>query len=174
MAEVKATRRTGRRFSEEFKRDAVELVRSMGRTIAQAAQELGSSDTTLGNCVARPSVTTVNARACPVTSGPGCVRPPSCVKKSRETPLAPPGRMPCPPPRRSQRVSGSAGRPTEFRPLNTRSGLWPPASPNPPQAAPETSRLRSGRRRPPAPARDARQPRPGGPSRPGGRTGALP
>jgi transposase len=40
-----------RRFTEEFKRDAVELVRSTGRPIAQIAQELGIYDSTLGNWV---------------------------------------------------------------------------------------------------------------------------
>jgi transposase-like protein len=36
-------RRRRRRFSEEFKRDAVELVRTTGRPIAQIARELGST-----------------------------------------------------------------------------------------------------------------------------------
>ena len=40
-----------RRFTEEFKRDAVELVRATGRPIAQIAQELGIYDSTLGNWV---------------------------------------------------------------------------------------------------------------------------
>src|SRR5215216_7771705 len=44
-------RRRRRRFSEEFKRDAVELVRSTGRPIAQIARELGIYDSTLGNWV---------------------------------------------------------------------------------------------------------------------------
>jgi transposase len=38
-----------RRFSEEFKRDAVELVRTTGNSIAQVADELGIYDSTLGN-----------------------------------------------------------------------------------------------------------------------------
>jgi transposase len=44
-------RRTRRQFTEEFKRDAVELVRTTGRPIAQIAQELGIYDSTLGNWV---------------------------------------------------------------------------------------------------------------------------
>jgi transposase len=44
-------RRRRRRFSEEFKRDAVELVRTTGRPIAQIARELGIYDSTLGNWV---------------------------------------------------------------------------------------------------------------------------
>ena len=49
MVEQNHTRGTRRRFSEEFKRDAVELVRSTDRSISQAARELGISETTLGN-----------------------------------------------------------------------------------------------------------------------------
>src|SRR6266487_5817177 len=44
-------RRTRRQFTEEFKRDAVDLVRSTGRPIAQIAHELGIYDSTLGNWV---------------------------------------------------------------------------------------------------------------------------
>jgi transposase len=40
-----------RRFTEECKRDAVELVRATGRPIAQIAQELGIYDSTVGNWV---------------------------------------------------------------------------------------------------------------------------
>jgi transposase len=43
--------RPRRQFTEEFKRDAVELVRTTGRPIAQIAQELGIYDSTLGNWV---------------------------------------------------------------------------------------------------------------------------
>ena len=43
--------RRRRQFTEEFKRDAVDLVRSTGRPIAQIAQELGIYDSTLGNWV---------------------------------------------------------------------------------------------------------------------------
>jgi transposase len=42
-------RRTRRQFTPEFKRDAVELVRSSGRPIAEIARELGIYDSTLGN-----------------------------------------------------------------------------------------------------------------------------
>src|SRR5215211_2536069 len=42
---------TRRGFTEEFKRDAVELVRSTGRPIAVVARELGIYDSTLGNWV---------------------------------------------------------------------------------------------------------------------------
>jgi transposase len=41
--------RNRRRFSAEFKRDAVELVRTTGRPIAEIARELGIYDSTLGN-----------------------------------------------------------------------------------------------------------------------------
>jgi len=43
--------RRRRRFTDEFKRDAVELVRTTGRPIAKIAQELGIYDSTLGNWV---------------------------------------------------------------------------------------------------------------------------
>ncbi|PSO47161.1 MAG: hypothetical protein BRC32_05165 [Actinobacteria bacterium QS_8_72_14] len=49
MAEQNHTQGTHRKFCEKFKRDAVELVGSTDRSIAQAANELGSSETTLGN-----------------------------------------------------------------------------------------------------------------------------
>lgn len=44
-------KRSRRKFSEEFKRDAVALVRETGRPIAQVAKELGIYDSTLGNWV---------------------------------------------------------------------------------------------------------------------------
>ena len=44
-------RRTRRQFTPEFKRDAVELVRTSGRPIAEIAHELGIYDSTLGNWV---------------------------------------------------------------------------------------------------------------------------
>ena len=44
-------KRTRRQFTQEFKRDAVELVRTSGRPIAQIANELGIYDSTLGNWV---------------------------------------------------------------------------------------------------------------------------
>jgi transposase len=45
------SQRTRRGFTKEFKRDAVELVRSTGRPIAEIARELGIYDSTLGNWV---------------------------------------------------------------------------------------------------------------------------
>ncbi len=47
MADKK--RRTRRKFSEEFKHDAVELVRTTGRSVAEVARELSISATSLGN-----------------------------------------------------------------------------------------------------------------------------
>ncbi len=44
-------KRTRREFTQEFKRDAVELVRASGRPIAEIARELGIYDSTLGNWV---------------------------------------------------------------------------------------------------------------------------
>jgi transposase len=38
-----------KRYSDEFKRDAVALLRSSGRPIAQVAKELGISDVTLAS-----------------------------------------------------------------------------------------------------------------------------
>jgi transposase len=40
-----------RKFTEEFKRDAVDMVVSSGRPIAHVADELGLYDSTLGNWV---------------------------------------------------------------------------------------------------------------------------
>ena len=44
-------KRPRRRFSDEFKRDAVEIVRTSGKPIRQVANELGIYDSTLGNWV---------------------------------------------------------------------------------------------------------------------------
>ena len=44
-------KRARRKFSDEFKRDAVELVRTTGRPVAKVAAELGLYDSTLGNWV---------------------------------------------------------------------------------------------------------------------------
>jgi hypothetical protein len=41
-------RRTRRQFTQEFKRDAVQLVRTSGRPIAEIARDLGVYDSTLG------------------------------------------------------------------------------------------------------------------------------
>jgi transposase len=43
--------RPRRKFSDEFKRDAVDLVLTTGRPIAEVAAELGVYDSTLGNWV---------------------------------------------------------------------------------------------------------------------------
>jgi transposase len=48
--------RTRREFTKEFKRDAVELVRTTGRPIAQIARELGIYDSTLGNWVRQDAI----------------------------------------------------------------------------------------------------------------------
>jgi transposase len=39
------------KFTPEFRRDAVELIRSSGRSIAEVARSLGINDGTLGNWV---------------------------------------------------------------------------------------------------------------------------
>jgi transposase len=44
-------RRSRRQFTEDFKRDAVDLVRTTGRPVAEIARELGIYDSTLGNWV---------------------------------------------------------------------------------------------------------------------------
>jgi transposase len=45
--------RPRRKFSDEFKRDAVELVITTGRPVAEVAVELGIYDSTRGNWVRR-------------------------------------------------------------------------------------------------------------------------
>ncbi len=42
-----------RHFSREFKRDAVDLVRSSGRPIGQVARELGCGETSLSTWIAK-------------------------------------------------------------------------------------------------------------------------
>jgi transposase len=54
MAEEGKRRR--RQFNAEFKRDAVELVRTTGRPIAHVAAELGIYDSTLGNWVRQAAI----------------------------------------------------------------------------------------------------------------------
>ena len=49
MGQSNTGKRQRRKFSDEFKRDAVELVRTTGRPIADVAAELGVYDSTLGN-----------------------------------------------------------------------------------------------------------------------------
>ena len=56
MGEGQQSRRTRRKFSTEFKRDAVEIVGSSGKPIAQVARELGIHDSTLGNWVKQDEV----------------------------------------------------------------------------------------------------------------------
>lgn len=51
-----SAKRTRRKFSVEFKRDAVEIVRSSGKSIAEVARELGIYDSTLGNWVKQDQV----------------------------------------------------------------------------------------------------------------------
>lgn len=51
MGEEHQPRRRRRKFSDEFKRDAVEIVRSSGKPIAVVARELGIYDSSLGNWV---------------------------------------------------------------------------------------------------------------------------
>jgi len=49
--EEQQAQRSRRKFSDEFKRDAVEIVRSSDRSIAEVARELGVYDSSLGNWV---------------------------------------------------------------------------------------------------------------------------
>ncbi len=49
MGEEHQSKRPRRKFSEEFKRDAVEIVRVSDKPIAEVARELGIYDSTLGN-----------------------------------------------------------------------------------------------------------------------------
>ncbi len=55
MEEQQAQRRR-RRFSDEFKRDAVEIVRSSDKSIAEVARELGIYDSSLGNWVRQDQI----------------------------------------------------------------------------------------------------------------------
>ncbi len=56
MAEEHKKPRGRRKFSEEFKRDAVKLVHATGNPIAQVADELGIYDSTLGNWIKQDRV----------------------------------------------------------------------------------------------------------------------
>ena len=51
MGEEQQPKRPRRKFSEEFKRDAVEIVRVSDKSLAEVARELGIYDSTLGNWV---------------------------------------------------------------------------------------------------------------------------
>lgn len=55
MAEERKPR-PRRKFTPEFKRDAVELVLSTGRPISEVAKELGLYDSSLGNWVRQAQV----------------------------------------------------------------------------------------------------------------------
>jgi hypothetical protein len=61
-------RRRRRRFTPEFKRDAVEFVRTTGRLIAHIAAELGIYDSTLG-------ARRVRRGGCPYQGVRGCRGP---------------------------------------------------------------------------------------------------
>jgi len=63
--------RNRRRFTEEFKREAVNLVRSTGRPIAAVGRELGIYDSTLGNWVRQDRIRPRRGRGLPQKSGPG-------------------------------------------------------------------------------------------------------
>ena len=52
----KPAKRPRRKFSDEFKRDAVEIVHSSGESIAQVARELGIYDSTLGSWVKQDEI----------------------------------------------------------------------------------------------------------------------
>ena len=56
MGDQERPTRSRRRFSDEFKRDAVEIVRSSGKPIAEVARELGIYDSTLGNWVKQDAI----------------------------------------------------------------------------------------------------------------------
>ena len=56
MEHEQRPRRTRRKFSDEFKRDAVEIVRSSDKPIAEVARELGIYDSTLGNWIKQDEI----------------------------------------------------------------------------------------------------------------------
>jgi transposase len=49
-------KRTRRRFTDEFRRYAVEVVRTTGKAIAEVARELGVTESSLGRWVAQDRV----------------------------------------------------------------------------------------------------------------------
>lgn len=55
-SQEKPAKRPRRKFSDEFKRDAVEIVNSSGKSIAQVARELGIYDSTLGSWVKQDEI----------------------------------------------------------------------------------------------------------------------
>jgi len=56
LGEEQQARRRRRKFSDEFKRDAVEIVRTSGKSIAEVARELGIYDSSLGNWVRQDEI----------------------------------------------------------------------------------------------------------------------
>ncbi len=56
MGEEHQSKRPRRKFSEEFKRDAVEIVAMSDQSIAEVARELGIYDSTLGSWVKQDQV----------------------------------------------------------------------------------------------------------------------
>ena len=56
MGEDQRKPRPRRKFSPEFKRDAVDLVLKTGRPVAAVAKELGLYDSTLGNWVRQAQI----------------------------------------------------------------------------------------------------------------------
>ena len=54
--EEQQVQRRRRKFSDEFKRDAVEIVRSSDKSIAEVARELGIYDSSLGNWVRQDQI----------------------------------------------------------------------------------------------------------------------
>ena len=54
--EEQQAQRTRRKFSDEFKRDAVAIVRSSDKSIAEVARELGIYDSSLGNWVRQDQI----------------------------------------------------------------------------------------------------------------------
>jgi transposase len=56
LGEEQQARRRRRKFSDEFKRDAVEIVRSSGESIAEVARELGIYDSSLGSWVRQDEI----------------------------------------------------------------------------------------------------------------------
>jgi len=56
LGEEQQAPRTRRKFSDEFKRDAVEIVRTSGESIAAVARELGIYDSSLGSWVRQDQI----------------------------------------------------------------------------------------------------------------------
>ena len=63
MGEQERPSRSRRKFSDEFKRDAVEIVRSSGKSIAEVARELGIYDSSRGNWARQEQVGGVSGKA---------------------------------------------------------------------------------------------------------------